>query len=113
MVNTAHTNYPLEEFQGRCPPNKSDFVSVTAVVKGVNLIAFSWKDLKVHSFMTPCCTTNLSWHSSGRNLEDPPLPFAIPHLDLYQAQPLSRIQQHTLIALFTDCNGQTEFRGFR
>lgn len=58
MVKTAHRNYPLQESRQECPPNKGSFVSATAEINGVDLLALSWRDRKVHSFISTCSTTN-------------------------------------------------------
>lgn len=58
IVKTATRNYPIKELRERCPETRGQFaVATTTVNNNINLTGLSWRDKKVHTFVSTCGTT--------------------------------------------------------
>lgn len=57
MLKTAHWNFPLKKLTDETPPAKGSSVVAVAKVDNTDLYAISWRDRKVHTFISSCGTT--------------------------------------------------------
>ena len=57
IVKTADKKFPLMTLITQCPQERGSSITMTATEEGTDIIAYGWRDKKVHTFVSTCSTT--------------------------------------------------------